>query len=276
MDRKKTGVTHLDIFKKLNKSNCRKCGLPTCLAFALAVIQDEKKMSDCPYLDATLAEELEKGIVKRGKDKDLQRLLEPLKRKIRDVDFAHVARGLGADIEGERLRVKCLGKNFYVDRQGNVESIIHINTWVVVPLLHYIITGGSARHTGRWVSFEDLKKASTVTQYFDRRCEDPLRMLAESHTALFFDLLKIFGSRQVEGFNADHACVILPMPRVPFLILYWKPEEQFPSKLKILFDSTADQYLDVEFIIALGRGIVEMCKRILSRHEEVMPSLLSM
>ena len=31
-----------------------------------------------------------------------------------------------------------------------------------------------------------------------------------------------------------------------------------------------------EFIIALGRGIVEMFKKILSRHEELMPTLLSL
>jgi hypothetical protein len=41
-------------------------------------------------------------------------------------------------------------------------------------------------------------------------------------------------------------------------------------------DSTADQYIDIEFIIGLGRGIVEMLKKILSKHEELMPTLLSL
>ncbi|MCI5124821.1 MAG: Fe-S cluster protein, partial [Candidatus Electrothrix sp. AR5] len=43
--------TPLEVYKLLNKSNCRKCMLPSCLAFAAAVIQGQKKLSDCPELD---------------------------------------------------------------------------------------------------------------------------------------------------------------------------------------------------------------------------------
>ena len=115
-----------------------------------------------------------------------------------------------------------------------------------------------------------------MTQYFDRRCEEPFRQLAQTHTDIFFDLINIFGGKSIGGFSADYARVIYPLPKVPFLFLYWKPDDQFDSKLKLLLDSTADRYLDIEFIIALGRGLVEMFKKILSRHEELMPTLLSL
>ena len=80
----------------------------------------------------------------------------------------------------------------------------------------------------------------------------------------------------MKGFSADHAVIIYPLPNVPFLILYWKPEEQFESKLRVLLDSTADTYLDAHSIYVLGRGIDEMFKKILSKHEELLPKVLSL
>jgi hypothetical protein len=276
MPSKMSGMKPLDVLKHLNRSNCRECGVPTCLAFAAQLINGEKKFTDCPHLSKEAAEALNKKIVPRGRDKKLEEMLRPLKKEISDVDFRSVAEGLGAEYADNRLRIKCLGKDFIVDAKGSIESLIHINTWVAGPLLKYIIMGGNEPLSGKWVSFEELKRASSVARYFDKRCEEPLRQLAESHTDIFFDLINIFGGRSVDGFPADYARVIHPLPKVPFLILYWRPDDQFDSKLKLLLDSTADRYLDIEFIIALGRGLVEMFKKILSRHEELMPTLLSL
>jgi len=41
-------LTGLEIFKLLPKTNCRKCGMPTCLAFAMALAQKRAKLEDCP------------------------------------------------------------------------------------------------------------------------------------------------------------------------------------------------------------------------------------
>lgn len=276
MAAKITGMTPLDILKHLNRSNCRECGVPTCLAFATQLVNGEKKFSDCPHLSKEAADALNRQIVTRGRNEKLEEMLGPLKKEIAGVDFRSRAEGLGAEYVDRKLRIKCLGKEFTVDTNGSIESLIHVNSWVAGPLLKYIIMGGNEPLSGRWVSFEELKRASSVAQYFDRRCEEPLRLLAESHTDIFFDLVNIFGGKKVEGFRADYARVIHPLPKVPFLILYWKPDSQFDSKLRLLMDSTADRYLDIEFIIALGRGIVEMFKKILSRHEELMPRLLSL
>ena len=48
--------TTMDIFKLLNKSNCRKCNEATCLAFAAAVFKGIKKLGECPELDSKIIE----------------------------------------------------------------------------------------------------------------------------------------------------------------------------------------------------------------------------
>ncbi len=49
-------TTAMDIFKLLEKSNCRECNEATCLAFAAAVFQGRKKLSQCPRLDREVLE----------------------------------------------------------------------------------------------------------------------------------------------------------------------------------------------------------------------------
>ena len=41
-------LTGLQIFKLLPKTNCKKCGKPTCLAFAMALAQKKAKLDECP------------------------------------------------------------------------------------------------------------------------------------------------------------------------------------------------------------------------------------
>ena len=41
-------LTGLDIFKLLPKTNCKKCGMPTCLAFAMQLAQKRAKLDACP------------------------------------------------------------------------------------------------------------------------------------------------------------------------------------------------------------------------------------
>ena len=41
-------LTGLEIFKLLPKTNCKKCGMPTCLAFAMQIAQKKAKLEACP------------------------------------------------------------------------------------------------------------------------------------------------------------------------------------------------------------------------------------
>ena len=43
-------LTGLDIFKNLPKENCKECGLPTCLAFAMKVASGQAGLDECPRL----------------------------------------------------------------------------------------------------------------------------------------------------------------------------------------------------------------------------------
>jgi len=41
-------LTGMQIYKQLPRTNCKKCGFPTCMAFAMQVAAKQKAISDCP------------------------------------------------------------------------------------------------------------------------------------------------------------------------------------------------------------------------------------
>ncbi len=45
---KRPPVTVLDIYRTLPQTNCGRCGVPTCMAFAAKVFRGESSLSDCP------------------------------------------------------------------------------------------------------------------------------------------------------------------------------------------------------------------------------------
>jgi hypothetical protein len=57
-----------------------------------------------------------------------------------------------------------------------------------------------------------------------------------------------------------------PLPKVPLLICYWKPEEDLASDLNIFFDSKAEENLNIESIYMLGTGLVIMFEKLALRH----------
>ncbi|MFW6123215.1 MAG: acetyl-CoA decarbonylase/synthase complex subunit gamma [Thermodesulfobacteriota bacterium] len=51
-------LTGIEIFKMLPKTNCKECGYPTCLAFAMALASGKAELEACPYVSEEVKEKL--------------------------------------------------------------------------------------------------------------------------------------------------------------------------------------------------------------------------
>ncbi len=51
-------LTGIQIFKLLPKTNCKECGVPTCLAFAMNLASGKAELDNCPYVSAEAREQL--------------------------------------------------------------------------------------------------------------------------------------------------------------------------------------------------------------------------
>jgi len=52
------GLTGIQIFKMLPKTNCGECGVPTCLAFAMNLASGKAELDSCPYVSDEAKEKL--------------------------------------------------------------------------------------------------------------------------------------------------------------------------------------------------------------------------
>jgi acetyl-CoA decarbonylase/synthase complex subunit gamma len=51
-------LTGIQIFKLLPKTNCKECGVPTCLAFAMNLASGKAELDACPYVSDEAREQL--------------------------------------------------------------------------------------------------------------------------------------------------------------------------------------------------------------------------
>jgi len=258
----------MEIFKLLDKSNCGECNKPTCLAFAASVFNGQKQLDECPRLE-------EEIIVRYGGstanhmtlEQEREQAIEELKRKVSVVDFSLSAERLGASFSNGKLTVKCLGKDFSVDKKGNITTDLHVHSWIAVPVFNYIIGCAGVPVSGKWVPLRELEGGKDWYRLFGQRCEKPLKKVADTYTDLFEDMIRLFNGKQVENhYNSDISLVLHPLPKVPILICYWRPEEGLESNLNIFFDSTAEENLNIESIYILATGLTVMFEKLSLRH----------
>ena len=154
----------------------------------------------------------------------------PLKQEIAAIDFSASEQRLGATLAGDKLTLKILGKDFTVDSEGNMMSACHNNVWVMVPLLNYIISSAGKDLSGKWVPFRELTNGIVWSAFFEQRFEKPLKQLPDAYPDLIEDMICIFSGKPEEtNFDSDISLVLYPLPKVPMLIFYTKPEEDLES-----------------------------------------------
>ena len=260
--------TTMDIFKLLDQSNCRECYEKTCLAFAAAVFKGKRQLEECTHLPKKVIEKYSGNTGKaQSVEEDMRRFMEQLKEKIKTMDLAEAARRVGGEFSDNRLTLKVLGKDFHVDSDGSLSSTIHINPWISIPLLHYVLYSPGKPVSGKWISFRELKRGSVQYPLFQRKGEEPLKNVADSYRDLFKDMLEIFNGKKVENhYESDVSLVLYPLPLVPILFCYWESDEGLDSDLHIFFDETASDNLDLESLYTLAIGLVHMLQKISLRH----------
>ncbi len=258
----------MEIFKLLEKSNCRECNETTCLAFAGAVFTGKKALNECPRLeDKVIAKYGGKADSRKTAELDMTEAMNQLKSKINKLDFTNSAERVGGRYSNNRLTIKIFGKDFSVNEKGELSSDIHIHPWISAPFYNYIIGCKGAAVLGKWVPLRELEGGKDWYRLFGQRCEKPLKKIADTYTELFEDMIRLFNGKQVENhYSSDISLVLWPLPKFPMLICYWKPEDGLESDLNLFFDSTAEQNLNIESIYTLAAGLVRMFEKIAQRH----------
>lgn len=260
--------SHLEVLTLLPKTNCRECRQASCLAFSAAVFQGKIKLGDCPYAEGKESPGARGGLGQESAlEKETREALEGLRGQVRKIDLEQAAERCGGLYNPGRLTLLCLGKPFGVDSAGTVYSDCHVNRWVAVPILNYILDCAGREPRGEWTPLRETRGGADWWRLFEQRCEKPLKKVIDDYTELLELLVEIFaGEPAPDRFDSDIAIVLHPLPRLPLLLCYWKSEEGMDSSLHLFFDVTAEENLRIEAIYSLCAGLVTMFEKIAQTH----------
>ena len=269
MAEKKRLLQILDLIKMLPRTNCKECGYPTCMAFATYVLREGEDPAKCPYWRPEDLAFVKQSLISQGEDSAYPDHLFSARKfvqgKIKEYDFSTVAKKIGArlveDEAGDYLVVNLLERLYRVDKE-RVEPLDEgeHDLWEHILLYNYVAEAGGRPLTGNWVPMESLPGSLAKRKVFVSGCEEKIAAAYSGQPELLRQSLKVLKADfpELES-NAEVAAVFHPLPMIPFQLLFWDADldDGFSAQVKILFDETVLDYLDIESLVFLGDKCAE-------------------
>ncbi|HDS16614.1 MAG TPA: DUF3786 domain-containing protein [Proteobacteria bacterium] len=269
MAEKKTLLKILDLLKKLPRTNCGACGYATCMAFAMQVLREGENPAKCPYWKPEDLVFVKQALRDQGAETAFPDHLFSARKfvqgKIKDCDFARVADKIGArlleDESGQALEINLLGRLYRVDKK-QVEPLDQgeHDLWEHVLLYNYVAEAGGRPLSGNWVPMESLPGSLAKRKAFFAGCEEKIASSFNGRPQALVAALR-FLKADFSAFdsNAEVVALFYPLPRIPFRLFFWDGDqvEGFTPQVKILFDETVLDYLDIESLVFLGQKCAE-------------------
>ncbi|MCP4023290.1 MAG: DUF3786 domain-containing protein [Desulfobacteraceae bacterium] len=262
----------VDLYTKiLPKTNCKDCGFATCLAFAGMVVSEKHPLENCPHIKPDMLKDAQKELeeqYKAGKwlKKDMAaEALQWAKEKACTTDLKSINKRIGGKMIDENGKKTIALPYFHSHILITAEKIIDSNgkeltrneqTFVYI----HMAKGGSSTPTGRMKSFKEFPNTVSKIKSMNNSVEKPLKNKFGSRLNQLEQACIAAGAINVktEYDSPDLAYLFQAFPMVPVVLIFWDAEEGFEEDIKLLFDETALDHLDVEAIMFLSEHIGNM------------------
>ena len=264
----------VDLYTRvLPRTNCGECGYPTCMAFASMVVSQKIPLKGCPYLTAeTLATCQPELDAQHAAGKWTQRdpaadALDWARQRAASMNLADLPERIGGelkDVEGE----PCLALPYF-DTQVHIgRDDIHkvdgspIGRWEKVFIFNHLAQGGSRLPTGRWKAFQEIPNTVSKTKSMRAHVEEPLQERFSGRREELVQAAQRIGGVDVtaETESVDLALHFQPLARVPVMLLFWDADKDsgFDAEVKLSFDETITDHLDIESTLFLSEHLVKL------------------
>jgi hypothetical protein len=264
----------VDLYQKvLPRTNCKECGFQTCIAFASMVVAEKLPLKNCPHIPADLLEKSQEELNEQyaaGKwlKKDMaQDALRWAKERAASMNLTDLPARIGGDlIENENGTVLKLPyfTGFILIRPDHIskENGDSLNRWEQVFIFNHMAQGGSRMPVGKWKGLEGFPNTISKMKSMVSHVETPLRERFSGHmddlkTAAF----ALGGTDMTEEIkSADFAVLFNPLPKIPILLMFWDADkaEDLDARVKLLFDETITEHLDIESIMFLSERLKQL------------------
>lgn len=128
--------------------------------------------------------------------------------------------------------------------------------------LIYLSSSDGAQPSGQWVAFRDLPGGRFYEPVVSRSVEQPLAVTYGDDLAALEKASLHLGGRAGEFGDASFIFTLLPLVLICFIV--WRPDEEFPARATVLFDSNSSHHLTA---FDLRMGAQEITSRLIRLKE---------
>ena len=253
----------IEIYKKLPGTNCGECGESTCMAFALRVKNAQRKMAGCPYTGHE-----DEGLLNQGTvvtmENNYKHVSKELEEEIKHVDFKEAADAIGGNYDdrngGGVIRLKMMNKEYEVRKEGLfINDKYCQDSWSKIIIYDYVRRKGNTPLTGDWVSLGHFPNTASHSKAFQKKAESKIAEKFNNNISGLKVRCKQFEGPEVrDKIKADYVCGFKLLPHVPMYLCFWEADEEFPASCKLHVDSSAEAYIDIEYLAYLLEWFVKV------------------
>jgi hypothetical protein len=264
----------VDLYRDvLPQTNCGECGYPTCLAFAGMVVSEKLPLANCPHIGTSRLAECQQELDQQyATGKWLKRdmaadALQWAKVKSTSMDFKDLAPRIGGRL-AERDSQKVLELPYFNTVVRITKDEVTganggaMNRWEQVFIYNHLAQGGRREPTGIWKGLVEFPNTVSKIKTMREKIEAPLTLRFTGKRDQLLEAAQAVGGLRLdrEDSSADLAIVFRPLPMVPVVLAFWDAEEAdgFDAKVKLLFDETITEHLDIESILFLSERLVQL------------------
>jgi hypothetical protein len=159
---------------------------------------------------------------------------------------------------GWDIHVSPKDRNIFSDVSGSSVLLEKLGEFSTLSILHYLAGAKELPLAGQLVRPDNLKGGHLFSKGTHVL---PLNALSEKYHADIDGFLlkgRTLGAEKLQ--YGDCAIKLLPMPRLPVTLIFWKGDDEFPPRSDLLFDSTSEfqASIDILWSIAMMSVLIMM------------------
>jgi len=266
----------VDLYAKiLPCTNCGDCGFPTCLAFASMVVSEKMPLATCPHLDPDVtaqaqleldAQHAEGKWTKRDMAEDA---LNWARERAASMAIGELPQRIGGRLvttnESTCLELPYFRWEIRVAPNGitRVDGA-EMTRWEQVFIYNHLAQGGISKPVGNWRGFQEIPNTVSKIKSMTANVEIPLQRRFAGASAQLAQAAAAIGGvdETADVGSADLVFTFTPFPRVPVRLLFWDEDKAdgFDARIKLIFDETVSDHLDIESILFLSERIAQLLR----------------
>ncbi|MBW1650216.1 MAG: DUF3786 domain-containing protein [Deltaproteobacteria bacterium] len=194
-----------------------------------------------------------------------QKTYEDYISQIGNINFYNASEILGGVVRDNEIILPFFNKPYKISSKGifnNFEKKADFSEAVVLSK-YLLLCPEKPVNNNKLVSYPQFKDSSPLIKYFKDNAECAIAKHFSNNLSALKTAGKKLGGVLCPNIDAayDLKLKFNPLPKIPIYILYNEAEEAFPAQCVILFEQSAQTYLDAECLAILGTLLFNRLKQ---------------